>query len=132
MFRSGAAPARLLPSVPAHHVVRMRVQRPWLEALRARVDAWLEAGVTAVLACSALTEQSREALGTRRDGVELVFLDAPRALIAKRMCDREHFMPERLLESQLATLERPSGAIEIDAALPLDVLVEIVKASLGY
>jgi gluconokinase len=109
-------------------------REPWLRSLRGAVDAWLEAGTRAVLACSALTTHSRALLGTHRDGVQLVFLRGSRALIDERMRARAHFMPPALLESQLATLEPPSveEAITLDAALPVAALVSRVRAALRY
>jgi gluconokinase len=107
-------------------------REPWLHTLRDAIDAWLAAGSAAVLACSALTLRSRSLLGTRRDGVRLVFLRGSREVIAARMREREHFMPVDLLESQLATLEPPSvdEALTLDAALPVAALVARIELSL--
>jgi gluconokinase len=105
-------------------------REPWLRDLRLRIDAWLVQGTAAVLACSALTVRSREVLGTERPGIELVFLDAPKALIAQRMRNREHFMPESLAESQFAALEPPNGALTLDASAAPDALVERVLEAL--
>ena len=60
----------------------------------------------------------------------VVYLHAPKALIAKRVAERKHkFMPASLLESQFATLEPPAGAIDIDVSGdPADCVDAIVKA----
>lgn len=108
-------------------------RKPWLERLRREIDAWLAADTAAVLACSALTARSRAILGTRRDGVRLVFLQGPRDLILERMRAREHFMPPALLDSQFATLEPPTAdeALTLDAALPVATLVAQAEAALS-
>lgn len=78
---------------------------PWL----ARVGAGLKEG--GVAACSALGRRHRDALraGAGRE-VLFVFLDVPRAELARRLAARRgHFASPDLLESQLATLERPQA-----------------------
>jgi gluconokinase len=80
---------------------------PWLDAVGAAMSA--PGGVVA--ACSALRRVYRErlALAARRP-LHFVFLDGPHSLFAQRMAARPgHFMPASLLESQLATLERPGA-----------------------
>ncbi|MBN1240520.1 MAG: AAA family ATPase [Gammaproteobacteria bacterium] len=106
-------------------------REPWLGALRETVDrALAEPGVT-VLACSALTARSRQRLGVEREGVRLVFLRGSTDLIELRMRGRRHFMRPELLASQLSTLEPPAEALELDVAMPVDVLVERIRSELG-
>jgi gluconokinase len=120
---------------PAANVEKMRrgeplteVDRgPWLRALRALIDEWLPPGRVAVLACSALTARSRALLGVGRAGVKLVFLNGPSELILERMRKRRHFMPPALLDSQLATLEPPATALELDVRRPVDELVDEIR-----
>ena len=100
---------------------------PWIAALRAAIDAWLDADDTVVLACSALTRRSRALLGVEREGIHVVLLNGPSDVIAARMRERAHFMPAVLLESQLAALEPPEGALELDVRMPVDVLVAQIK-----
>lgn len=101
---------------------------PWIAILRTMIDAWLSRGDTVVLACSALTERIRDALGTERDGVHLVFLHGSRELIASRMRDRDHFMPATLLDSQLALLEPPRDALQLDVSQsPAEIVARIVS-----
>lgn len=102
---------------------------PWLQALRALIDEWLPPGRIAVLACSALTARSRALLGISRTGVELVFLNGPSELILERMRERRHFMPAALLDSQLAVLEPPANALELDVRRPVGELVEEIRAA---
>ena len=104
---------------------------PWLDVLRNLIDEWRCAEEILVLACSALTRWTRQRLGVDRDGVRVVHLDGSRALLDARMRERKHFMPAELLESQLALLERPSGAVVLDAAQPVDRLVAEIRRALS-
>ncbi len=89
---------------------------PWLALLEQelRIDE-----VPVVLSCSALRKSYRDAL--RRSGnVRFIFLDAPRDLIETRIAERPgHFMGASMVESQFATLERPSHETEPDVQ-PID------------
>ncbi|MCS0499427.1 gluconokinase [Protaetiibacter mangrovi] len=75
---------------------------PWLDAVGERLAAG-----PVVVACSALRRAYRDRLRAAAPGVRFVLLDGTRELLAARMSSRHHFMPETLLDSQLATLERP-------------------------
>jgi len=82
---------------------------PWLDRLAAEITTRLESSRGAVVACSALARRYRDRLGVARPGVVLVHLDGERDLLASRLAARQgHFMPPGLLDSQLATLERPA------------------------
>jgi gluconokinase len=62
----------------------------------------------------------------------LVYLFGTRELIAARMAQRKHrYMPASLLESQLAALEPPAGAIEIDVAGDPESCVAKILAALS-
>ena len=77
---------------------------PWLTAIGRELGR-----APGVVACSALRRayRTRIARAARRP-VDFVWLDGPREVIARRMAARQgHFMPVSLLDSQLATLERP-------------------------
>lgn len=82
---------------------------PWLDRLAAAVAESMARHGRAVAACSALRSVYRERLRARIGGpVQFVLLDADRAQLIARMSSRPgHFMPPSLLDSQLATLERP-------------------------
>ena len=99
---------------------------PWLDALNQRIRGERNAVVT----CSALKESYRQRLLAGVKDARVVYLHAPKALIAKRVAERKHkFMPASLLESQFATLEPPAGAIDIDVSGdPQDSVEAIVKA----
>ncbi len=76
---------------------------PWLDAVGERLGA-----SPVVVACSALRRVYRDRLRAAAPGVRFVLLDGSRELLAARTGARaDHFMPPALLDSQLATLERP-------------------------
>jgi carbohydrate kinase (thermoresistant glucokinase family) len=99
---------------------------PWLDALNQRIRGERNAIVT----CSALKESYRRRLLAGIAAARIVYLHAPKALIAKRVAQRKHkFMPASLLESQFATLEPPTDAINIDVSGdPEDSVDAIVQA----
>ncbi|GAC1359438.1 MAG: gluconokinase [Acidobacteriaceae bacterium] len=106
-------------------------REPWLEELNRLMRGWFETGVGGVLACSALKESYRRTLRAGMPGhtVQFVLLDASKQLIAERLAQRKHeFMTPKLLESQLATLERPVGdALDVvNDRAPAEVVAEIV------
>lgn len=109
---------------------------PWLDRLGAALGAAARGEGVAVAACSALRRAYRERLAAAA-GMKLrfVFLDTDHDEIARRMRGRGgHYMPASLLDSQLATLERPGTdepALRLDARRPPDVLAEEVRAWTG-
>jgi gluconokinase len=103
-------------------------REPWLESLRALIAAWIAERTNAVLACSALKQEYRERLLVGPE-VQFVYLKGDRALLRERMHVRHgHFMAERMLESQFATLEEPADAVvvEVDKS-PEEIVAEIRK-----
>lgn len=83
---------------------------PWLDRLGAAIGAAVQRDGLAIAACSALKRSYRERL-EQAAGVPLLFvlLDGGRADFAERLARRKgHYMPSSLLDSQLATLERPA------------------------
>ena len=91
---------------------------PWLDAIAAWMQQELAAGRSAVVACSALRRAYRERLRQAGPAVFFVYLQVDHDELARRMRGREHFMPPRLLGSQLATLEEPEPgerAVRVDA-----------------
>ena len=99
---------------------------PWLDALNRRLRGERDAIVT----CSALKESYRRRLLEEIADARIVYLQAPKALIAERVAKRKHkYMPASLLDSQFAALEPPRGAIDIDVSRDPEKSVEaIVKA----
>jgi gluconokinase len=101
---------------PAGNVAKMHAglplddadRRPWLAAVVDRIDGYLEAGQSAVLACSLLKRSYRDELTASRPTVQIVFLDVSRDELTRRLTSRHgHFFPATLLDSQLAALEPP-------------------------
>ena len=85
---------------------------PWLRSLADWMSAEAESGRSTVMACSALRRAYRDVLRSGAPVVEFIHLHGPAHVLAERMSSRGgHFMPARLLESQLSTLE-PLGADE--------------------
>lgn len=107
-------------------------RRPWLERLRRHIDGRLGCGENAIVACSALRESYRKALGTDRTEVRVVYLEGSKELIRERLRRRRgHFFPETLLESQFQTLEVPADAVRVDVSLSPDEIVTRIRQALG-
>ena len=100
-------------------------RRPWLLAVAAWLAGHDEAG--GVVSCSALRRAHRDRLTAAAPRVTYLFLTGPPALVRERIAGREHFMPESLLDSQLATVEPPTSDerhVTLDVAATPDQLVE--------
>ena len=103
----------------------------WLERLHAVLVEGEASGRSQVLACSALKRSYRAQLAAGLGDWRVVFLNGPRSVLEARLAARtDHFMPPALLDSQLATLEPPLGAVEGSFALPLVQAVVAVHAQL--
>jgi gluconokinase len=102
-------------------------RRPWLDILSREIGAWLDAGKTEVLACSALKQSYRDILKAGRPGVRIVHLKGDEELIRSRLEGRHgHYMPASLLDSQFAALEEPEDAITVGIdATPEQIVAEI-------
>lgn len=105
---------------------------PWLDAIGQVLAQALGKDGSVVVSCSALKRAYRDRLRQAAGGaLAFVFLKGSRELLVSRMAARQgHFMPASLLDSQLATLEDPSGepgvvTVDIDASVE-----EIVAAAL--
>jgi gluconokinase len=123
---------------PAANIAKMRAgvplsdedRWPWLDVVAAVIDDHIAAGRSAVITCSALKRSYRDLLLTGRPTARMVFLDAGRDLLAARLAVRHgHFFRADLLDSQLATLEKPQPAeqvLTVSAAGPADQVAEQV------
>ena len=101
---------------------------PWLDALNRRIRGEGNAVVT----CSALKESYRQRLLAGIADARIVYLHAPKAVIAARVAARKHrYMPASLLESQFATLEPPTDAIAVDVSGEPEACVVAIIAALG-
>lgn len=100
---------------------------PWLEAL---YQAMLNLE-NCVVSCSALKKSYRSLLSNTGGIDTIVYLKGDVMLIKERMQARsDHFMPTALLQSQFDTLEEPTDAIVLDAAMPVDNLLSVIKEEL--
>jgi gluconokinase len=107
-------------------------RQPWLAAVRALIERCLRDGVNAIVACSALKRAYRETIVADPVRVKLIYLKAPREIIAGRIRSRTgHFFDPRLLGSQFEALEEPTDAITINVAKTPEQAVAEIRARLG-
>ncbi|MCP3163583.1 gluconokinase [Myxococcus qinghaiensis] len=105
---------------------------PWLDLVRGQLQTALERGEDLVLASSALKRAYRDQLEVDPKRTRWVYLNAPRAVLASRLAKRHgHFMPPSLLDSQLATLEVPTQALEVDVSPPPPEVVARIREGLN-
>ena len=105
---------------------------PWLAAIRAAMDDCRSAGRSAVFTCSALKETYRHVLLDGAPGTTLVFLSGDRAVLLARMAERSgHYMKPGMLDSQLAILEPPAGALVLDVRQTPEALVAAIRRHCG-
>ena len=109
---------------------------PWLDILSRAMVKKADAHGGVVCGCSALKRSYRDFLRSHiGKPVQFVLLDGHRSLLLARMNARkDHYMPPSLLDSQLATLERPDAdeqaiIVSIDQDVP--AIVAAIEAALG-
>ncbi|WP_199740381.1 hypothetical protein [Saccharopolyspora rhizosphaerae] len=106
---------------------------PGLERLRAELDAVTARSESAVLACSALTRTYRDALRRTCAPVLFALLDATKEALAHQLSRREgHFVPEELLDRQLAALQPPDEDephVVVPVSQPVEAQVALVTSS---
>ena len=128
-FHPAANVAKMSRGIPLADADRV----PWLEALRAHLDACAGRGDSVIVACSALKASYRRQLAAARGPTRFVYLkgDVP-TLQARLQGRRGHYMKATMLRSQLDALEEPApgDALVIDAALPPREIVDRVVANL--
>ncbi len=122
---------------PAANVEKMRSgipltdtdREPWLKAIHEFAVHSSMRSQSVIIACSALKEGYREILRGGLPDVHFVHLAGTRDLLAGRMARRtDHFMPPTLLASQLATLEVPTDALNIDIVhSPEEIVSQIIE-----
>jgi gluconokinase len=104
---------------------------PWLQAIRKTIQAALDRGENAVIACSALKSSYRRMLRIS-DDVVFVYLKAGASLVQERLKSRTgHFMSPELLKSQFDALEEPEEALAVDASMPPEESVRIIRNKLS-
>jgi len=108
---------------------------PWLDRLGQAAVRSIADGGAAVVACSALRKSYRDRLrATIERPVQLILLENSRERLVERLSGRsDHFMPVDLLDSQLATLERPrpdESALTLVTEAPPTLLRDVALARL--
>jgi len=112
-FHPAANIKKMADSVPLTEADRV----PWLKTLRCEIERLLASDENLVLACSALSRQSRNILRGDCDNVRFVYLRGSKELIGRRLNNRAgHFMSVDLLESQFEALEEPGSANVVSIA----------------
>ncbi|MBY5461666.1 gluconokinase [Rhizobium leguminosarum] len=103
---------------------------PWLDRIGEDMKASLEKSEGIIVSCSALKRIYRDRLRSAVGGnLFFVYLEGSRALLMKRMGERKgHFMPASLLDSQLATLEPPTGEPGV-VTVDIDDTIEGIAAT---
>ncbi|MEH2072677.1 MAG: gluconokinase [Nostoc sp.] len=113
---------------------------PWLQDLQTAIKNWLQENKNVVLACSALKESYRQFLvvdsdgfaNAKRERIKLVYLKGSYELIQKRLQERHnHYMSEKLLNSQFITLEEPLDTLYINVIETPQVIVQNIRTALG-
>jgi len=104
---------------------------PWLKSIREAMRQWEAQKRNAVVACSALKQSYRQllGLGPNARNIKLVYLKGSYGLLLERLHSRKgHYMKDQMLTSQLADLEEPTEALNIDIAKsPPEIVSEIRK-----
>jgi len=126
---------------PAANVEKMRAgaplndadRKPWLAALRERIDTACATGEDVVLACSALKHAYQDYLERNEpECVRYVYLHGSEDLLRQRLAERKgHFMPPGLLHSQFEALEPPADALRVDVTPAPDVIAMEVRNKFG-
>lgn len=113
---------------------------PWLQTLRDTLRASLVNGETTILGCSALLKHYREILQSADSeyvarsascAVKFVLLSVETEVLAARLEKRaNHFMPAKLLQSQLDLLEidDSEGILKVDASLHPQETLKAIQA----
>ena len=106
---------------------------PWLFKLQALITDTLDAGNKGILACSALKSDYRNILSANYAAqVVFIYLRGDYDCIQSRIKQRQgHFMAEKMLRSQFATLEEPKNAITLDVALSPQEIVSRILATIN-
>jgi gluconokinase len=104
-FHSAASVAKMRAGIP----LTDKDRAPWLRAITSWMDDIEAAGESGVITCSALRRRYRDELLSGRPAATMVFLEVSREDLVQRLSHRVgHFFPEKLLDSQLASVEPPT------------------------
>jgi gluconokinase len=126
---------------PAANIEKMRHgiplddedRRPWLDAIRQRLEVAHARGEKVVLACSALKHAYQEYLKHYSpEAVRFVYLVGSEEMIRERLAARTgHFMNPALLHSQFETLEPPVEALRVNITAAPEAMVAAIRLQLG-
>ena len=103
---------------------------PWLNAIRGFAEEQSKTG-NFIFACSALKQSYRDILcDIQGVKIDWVILEGSYEILFNRLQLRAgHFMPAKLLQSQLDILEIPSHAIRVNIALqPFEIVLQIIES----
>lgn len=126
-------PAANVAKMAAGHPLDDADRWPWLARVGGALATAGDNGL--VIACSALKRSYRDAIRAAAPSTRFLLLDAPRAVLLQRLqARRGHFMPASLLDSQLATLERPGpdeAGATVDVTPGVAAVVDAALATLA-
>jgi gluconokinase len=124
---------------PPKNVEKMRTgtpltdadRSPWLETLRALIEDRIAKKENMILACSALKQSYRRILQVTPE-VKTVYLKGTAEILRQRLRARHgHYMSERMLDSQLETLEPPDDAMVVNVDRPPAEIVTEIRRRLS-
>jgi gluconokinase len=103
---------------------------PWLEELNTKLTAEDSFDVNVIIACSALTQSSRNALLKDIKHIRIVDLQGNYKLIEARLNNRAgHFFNEKLLMSQFEAYEKPKEGVSVSIqGSPEETIAAILAA----
>ena len=102
-------PAANIAKMSAGHPLTDEDRWPWLDNIGRWIDETTSRGRPGVVTSSALKRAYRDRLLLGRPQVRLIYLDADRETVARRLTARNgHFFPPALLDSQFGDLEPPT------------------------
>ena len=121
-------PQANIEKMHAGHPLDDSDRAPWLERIASWITRQYRSGAGGVVSCSALKRRYRDRLRRADRHLVFVFPDPDREALQRRFAGRTgHFMPASLLDSQLATLERPGTderVLRLDGLLTIDEAVD--------
>ncbi len=127
-FHSASNREKMTAGIPLTDADR----KDWLEAIAQLIVTQASEPCLTFIACSALKQSYQETLRAADPSLTFLFLTADKETLRNRITQRyevgEHFMPPSLLDSQLANLEPPADALELDSSKSISELVSLVKA----
>jgi gluconokinase len=107
-------------------------REPWLEKLNTKLTAEDSCGVDVIVACSALTQPSRNTLLKDIKHIGIVDLQGDYELIEARISNRAgHFFNEKLLMSQFEAYEKPKEGLCVSIQGSPEEIVAVIVAAFG-